>query len=77
VVAFLFVGAPAAQPYVRVALLSLLAMIGVFSCSQGPPASSDSPGAGARTFLGALANGATDGVVVPTRPGRVVSPMRC
>jgi two-component system cell cycle sensor histidine kinase/response regulator CckA len=72
VVAFLFVGRANAQPYV-LALLSALAVIGVFALFAGAAgimrlSTKDTGDA----FFGALANGAVDGVVVTDQAGRVV-----
>src|SRR6185503_2803499 len=72
VVAFLFVGRANAQPYV-LALLSLLAVIGVFSLFAGAAGIIRLSGREAHdTFLDALANGATDGIVVTDPNQRVV-----
>jgi two-component system, cell cycle sensor histidine kinase and response regulator CckA len=72
VVAFLFVGRSHAQPYV-LALLSALAVIGVFALFAGAAGimrlSAKDTG---EAFLGALANGAVDGIVVTDQAGRVV-----
>ncbi len=72
VVAFLFIGRANAQPYV-LALLSLLAVIGVFSLFAGAAGIIRLAGRETRdTFLDALANGATDGIVVTDQNQRVV-----
>jgi two-component system, cell cycle sensor histidine kinase and response regulator CckA len=72
VVAFLFVGRSHAQPYV-LALLSALAVIGVFALFAGAAGimrlSAKDTG---EAFLGSLANGAPDGIVVTDQAGRVV-----
>jgi two-component system cell cycle sensor histidine kinase/response regulator CckA len=72
VVAFLFVGRSHAQPYV-LALLSALAVIGVFALFAGAAGimrlSAKDTG---EAFLGALANSAVDGIVVTDQAGRVV-----
>ena len=72
VVAFLFVGRSHAQPYV-LALLSALAVIGVFALFAGAAgimrlSAKDTGDA----FLGSLANSAVDGIVVTDQAGRVV-----
>jgi two-component system cell cycle sensor histidine kinase/response regulator CckA len=72
VVAFLFVGRSHAQPYI-LALLSALAVIGVFALFAGAAgimrlSAKDTGDA----FLGALANSAVDGIVVTDQAGRVV-----
>ena len=72
VVAFLFVGRSNAQPYV-LALLSALAVIGVFALFAGAAGimrlSTKDTG---HAFFGALVNSAVDGVVVTDQAGRVV-----
>ena len=72
VVAFLFVGRSHAQPYV-LALLSALAVIGVFALFAGAAGimrlSAKDTG---EAFLGSLANSAIDGIVVTDQAGRVV-----
>jgi two-component system, cell cycle sensor histidine kinase and response regulator CckA len=72
VVAFLFVGRSHAQPYV-LALLSALAVIGVFALFAGAAGimrlSTKDTG---EAFLGSLANSAVDGIVVTDQAGRVV-----
>jgi two-component system cell cycle sensor histidine kinase/response regulator CckA len=72
VVAFLFVGRSHAQPYI-LALLSALAVIGVFALFAGAAGimrlSAKDTG---NAFLDALANGAVDGIVVTDQAGRVV-----
>src|SRR5437868_14094659 len=72
VIAFLFIGRAHAQPYI-LALLSALAVIGVFALFAGAAgimrlSAKDTGDA----FLGALANSATDGIVVTDQAGRVV-----
>ena len=63
-VAFLFIGRANAQPYV-LALLSVLAVVGVFSLFAGAAGIIRLAGRETRdTFLDALANGASDGIVV-------------
>jgi two-component system cell cycle sensor histidine kinase/response regulator CckA len=72
VVAFLFIGRANAQPYV-ITLLSLLAVIGVFSLFAGAAGIIRLAGREARdTFLDALASGASEGVVVTDQNQRVV-----
>ena len=72
VIAFLFVGRSNAQPYV-LTLLSALAVIGVFSLFAGAAGIIRMAGRDTRdTFLDALADGASDGVVVTDDKRRVV-----
>src|SRR6185503_10481552 len=72
VIAFLFIGRANAQPYV-LALLSVLAVIGVFSLFAGAAGIIRLAGRETRdTFLDALANGASDGIVVTDQSQRVV-----
>jgi two-component system cell cycle sensor histidine kinase/response regulator CckA len=72
VIAFLFIGRANAQPYV-LALLSLLAVVGVFSLFAGAAGIIRISGREARdTFLDALPNSATDGIVVTDQNQRVV-----
>jgi two-component system cell cycle sensor histidine kinase/response regulator CckA len=72
VIAFLFIGRANAQPYV-LALLSLLAVVGVFSLFAGAAGIIRIAGRESRdTFLDSLANGATDGIVVTDQNQRVV-----
>src|SRR3954470_10285900 len=72
VIAFLFIGRANAQPYV-LALLSLLAVVGVFSLFAGAAGIIRLGGREARdTFLDALPNSATDGIVVTDQNQRVV-----
>src|SRR3954462_795690 len=72
VIAFLFIGRANAQPYI-LALLSALAVIGVFSLFAGAagiiPLSGREPRG---TLLDSLANGAADGIVVTDQAGRVI-----
>src|SRR5882757_7474889 len=72
VLAFLFIGRANAQPYI-LALLSVLAVIGVFSLFAGAAGiirlAGREPG---DTFLDSLANGAVDGIVVTDQGGRVI-----
>src|SRR4030095_12614080 len=64
VIAFLFIGRANAQPYV-LALLSVLAVVGGCSLCAGAAGILRLAGREARdTFLDALANGASDGIVV-------------
>ena len=72
VVAFLFVGRAHAQPYI-LALLSALAVIGVFALFAGAAGIMRVAGKDqGNGFLDALANGASDGIVVTDQAGRVV-----
>ena len=72
VIAFLFVGRSNAQPYV-LTLLSALAVIGVFSLFAGAAGIIRIAGRDTRdTFLDALADGASDGIVVTDEKRRVV-----
>jgi two-component system cell cycle sensor histidine kinase/response regulator CckA len=72
VIAFLFVGRSHAQPYV-LTLLSALAVIGVFSLFAGAAGIIRLAGRESRdTFLDALADGASDGIVVTDEKRRVV-----
>ncbi len=72
VIAFLFVGRANAQPYI-LALLSALAVIGVFSLFAGAAGIVRLAGRDAReTFLDALPATAPDGIVVTDQNGRLV-----
>ena len=72
VIAFLFIGRANAQPYI-LALLSVLAVIGVFCLFAGAAGILRLAGRETRdTFLDALADGASDGIVVTDQNGRVV-----
>jgi two-component system, cell cycle sensor histidine kinase and response regulator CckA len=72
VIAFLFIGRANAQPYV-LALLSVLAVVGVFSLFAGAAGIVRLAGRDTRgTFLDALADGANDGIVVTDQSQRVV-----
>ena len=72
VIAFLFVGRANAQPYV-LTLLSALAVIGVFSLFAGAAGIIRLAGRDTRdTFLDALTDGASDGIVVTDDKRRVV-----
>src|SRR5947208_6270009 len=71
VIAFLFVGRANAQPYV-LTLLSALAVIGVFSLFAGAAGIIRLAGRDTRdTFLDALTDGASDGIVVTDDKRRV------
>ena len=72
VIAFLFVGRSNAQPYV-LTVLSALAVIGVFSLFAGAAGIIRIAGRDTRdTFLDALTDGASDGIVVTDEKRRVV-----
>src|SRR5947209_2131026 len=72
VIAFLFIGRANAQPYI-LALLSALAVIGVFSLFAGAAGIVRLAGREAReTFLDALPATAPDGIVVTDQNGRLV-----
>src|SRR5438270_2158512 len=72
VVAFLFIGRANAQPYI-LALLSALAVIGVFSLFAGAAGIVRLAGRDARdTFLDAIPATAPDGIVVTDHNGRLV-----
>ncbi len=72
VIAFLFIGRAHAQPYI-LALLSALAVIGVFSLFAGAAGMLRLSGKEASdAFLGAVVNGANDGIVVTDQAGRVL-----
>src|SRR5947208_11463584 len=72
VIAFLFIGRANAQPYI-LALLSALAVIGVFSLFAGAAGILRLAGRDAReTFLDALPATAPDGIVVTDQNGRLV-----
>jgi two-component system cell cycle sensor histidine kinase/response regulator CckA len=72
VITFLFIGRANAQPYI-LALLSALAVIGVFSLFAGAAGIIRLSGREPRdTFLDSLANGAADGIVVTDPAGRVI-----
>ncbi len=72
VIAFLFIGRANAQPYI-LTLLSALAVIGVFSLFAGAAGIVRIAGRDTRgTFLDALADGASDGIVVTDEKRRVV-----
>src|SRR5437763_3962336 len=72
VIAFLFIGRANAQPYI-LALLSALAVIGVFSLFAGAAGIVRLAGRHAReTFLDALPATAPDGIVVTDESGRLV-----
>ena len=72
VIAFLFIGRANAQPYI-LALLSALAVIGVFSLFAGAAGIVRLAGRDARqTFLDALPATAPDGIVVTDQNGRLV-----
>src|SRR5881394_1287194 len=69
---FLLIGRSNAQPYI-LALLSVLAVIGVFSLFAGAAGIVRLAGRETRdTFLDALANGASEGIVVTDQNQRVV-----
>jgi len=72
VIAFLFIGRANAQPYI-LALLSALAVIGVFSLFAGAAGIVRLAGRDARdTFLDAIPATAPDGIVVTDQNGRLV-----
>src|SRR3954470_8689674 len=72
VIAFLFIGRANAQPYI-LALLSALAVIGVFTLFAGAAGIVRLAGRDAReTFLDALPATAPDGIVVTDQNGRLV-----
>jgi two-component system, cell cycle sensor histidine kinase and response regulator CckA len=72
VIAFLFIGRAHAQPYI-LALLSALAVIGVFSLFAGAAGMVRLSGKDASdVFLGAVVNSASDGIVVTDQAGRVL-----
>jgi two-component system cell cycle sensor histidine kinase/response regulator CckA len=72
VIALLFIGRANAQPYI-LALLSALAVIGVFSLFAGAAGIVRLAGRDTRdTFLDALPAGAVDGIVVTDQSGRLV-----
>jgi two-component system cell cycle sensor histidine kinase/response regulator CckA len=72
VIALLFIGRANAQPYI-LALLSVLAVVGVFSLFAGAAGIIRLAGREPRdTFLDSLANGAADGIVVTDPSGRVI-----
>src|SRR5919205_3296182 len=72
VIALLFIGRANAQPYI-LALLSALAVIGVFSLFAGAAGIVRLAGREAReTFLDALPSTAPDGIVVTDQNGRLV-----
>ena len=73
VVAFLFIGRANAQPYVLALAVAARGDRRVRACSPAPPASCGSPGARRATpFLDALADSASDGIVVTDQNRRVV-----
>src|SRR4029077_13263724 len=72
VIALLFIGRANAQPYI-LALLSALAVIGVFSLFAGAAGIVRLPGRDARdTFLDSIPATAPDGIVVTDQNGRLV-----